>query len=128
MLDMMVHTGEKPLKGCKDFYKILNKNDESPKSKTKWKQFYNISNETWKDIFLSSFKFKFSSTLQWIQARIINRILPTNKYLYILKAIRSPFCSYCNQEETIIYLLWTCPATNTVLQKLQSWLRRNNII
>ena len=118
----------KSIKGCKDFYNVLNKNNECPTSKTKWEQIYNISNETWKDIFLSPFKFKFSSTLQWFQTRIIHRILPTKKYLFTINAIPSPICSYCNQEETIIHLLWTCSATNSFLQKVQSWLRRNNII
>ena len=118
----------KSIKGCNDFYNILNKNDESPTSKQKWEQVYNISIETWKDIFVSPFKFKYSSTLQWFQARIIHRILPTKKYLYTIKVIPSPLCSYCNQEETIIHLLWTCAATNSFLQRIQSWLRRNNII
>ena len=118
----------KSTKGCKDFYNVLNNNEETPTSKIKWEKSYNISNETWKDIFLSPFKSKYSSTLQWFQTRIIHRILPTKKYLYTIKAIPSPICSYCNQDETIVHLLWTCPATSSFLQKIQGWLRRNNII
>ena len=118
----------KSIKGCKDFYNILNYNEEKPTSKTKWDQIYNISNETWEDIYLAPFKYTFSSSLQWFQVRILHRILPTKKYLHTIKAISSPLCSYCNQEETIIHLLWSCPLTNSFLQKLQSWFRRNNIV
>ena len=117
----------KSIKGCKDFYNILNNNIEKPTSKAKWEQIYDIPNETWKDIFLSPFKYKYSSTLQWFQTRIVHRILPTKKYLQTIKAIPSSLCCFCNQEETIIHLLWTCPATKYFLQKLQSWLQRNDI-
>ena len=117
----------KSIKGCKDFYNILNNNIEKPTSKAKWEQIYDIPNETWKDIFLSPFKYKYSSTLQWFQTRIVHRILPTKKYLQTIKAIPSSLCCFCNQEETIIHLLWTCPATKYFLQKLQSWFQRNDI-
>ena len=33
----------KSIKGCKDFYNILNNNNEKPTSKTKWEQIYDIS-------------------------------------------------------------------------------------
>ena len=64
----------------------------------------------------------------WFQTRVIHRILPTKKYLQTIKAVPSSLCSYCYQEETIIHLLWTCPTTQSFLQKLQSWFQRNNII
>ena len=115
------------IKGCKDFYNILNKNIEKPTSKAKWEQIYDIPNETWKDIFLSPFKYKYSSTLQWFHTRIVHRISPTKKCLQTIKAIPSSLCCFCNQEETIIHLLWTCPATKYFLQKLQSWFQRNDI-
>ena len=41
-----------------------------------------------------------------------------NKYLNDIKAIPSPICSHCNQEETILHLLLTCPVTNPFLQKI----------
>ena len=74
----------KSIKGCKDFYNILNNNEEKTTSKIKWDQIYNFSNETWEDIYLhvAPFKYKFSSSLQWFQIRTIHRILPTKKYLH----------------------------------------------
>ena len=76
---------------------------------------------------MAPFKYNYSSILQWFQIRIIHRILPTKKYLYTIKAIDSPLCTSCYQEETLIHLLWACPSTQQFLQKIQSWLKRNNI-
>ena len=122
-----IHIYLKAKKGCKDFHNILNNNHEKPTAIVKWEQVYNISEETWKDIFMSPFKYNYSSNLQWFQTRINHRILPTKKYLYTIKAIPSPICSTCDQEETITHLLWTCPITKSFLQKVQSWLRRRDI-
>ena len=78
---------------------------------------------------MSPFKNKYySTTLQWFQTRINHRILPTRKYLYTIKAIPSPVCAYCDLEETLTHLFWSCPMTKSFLQKIQSWLRRNDII
>ena len=128
LLPTNIHIYLKSKKGCKDFYNILNKNHEKPAAIVKWEQIYNISEETWKDIFMSPFKYKYSSTLQWFQTRINHRIIPTQKYLFTIKAIPSAKCSYCNQEESISHLFWMCPITESFLQKVQSWLRRHNII
>ena len=117
----------KSKKGCKDFYNMLNNNQEKPSAVVKWEQIYNVSEEIWRDIFMSPFKYKYSSVLQWFQTRVNHRILPTNKYLYIIKAIPSPLCTYCDSDETITHLLWSCSTTQTFLQKVQSWFRRNNI-
>ena len=105
-------------KGCKDFYYLFNHNKAKPTAISRWEQVYNISEETWKDIFVSPFKNKYySTTLQWFQTRINHRILPTRKYLYTIKAIPSPVCAYCDLEETLTHLFWSCPMTNLFLQK-----------
>ena len=118
----------KSKKGCKDFYDMLNNNQEKPSAINKWQYVYNVSEESWKDIFMSPFKYKYSSDRQWFQVRINHRILPTKKYLHIIKVSDSPQCSYCtDQDETVSHLLWSCPVTQSFLQKIQCWFIRNNI-
>ena len=51
----------KNTKGCSDFYNILNKNNDSPTSKSKWESVYNIEDETWKEIYQSPFNLPVSS-------------------------------------------------------------------
>ena len=127
LLPMYLNIYLKSKKGCKDFYNPLNKNQDIPSAVLKWEQIYDVSEETWKDIFKSPFKYKYSSVLQWFQTRINHRILPTKKYLYTIKAIPSPLCPYCDEEETITHLLWACSTTKSFLQKVQSLFIRNNV-
>ena len=47
--------------------------------------------------------------MKWFQARIIHRILPTNKYLHLCKLTHSPLCVFCDSHvETLNHLFWSC--------------------
>ena len=67
----------KSKKGGKDFYIILNRNNDKPTSQLKWENIYNIEQETWKVIYSSPFSLSIGTKLQWFQTRINHRILPT---------------------------------------------------
>ena len=100
LLPANIHRLNKSKKGGKDFYTILNQNLDKPTSQHKWNNVYNIEEETWKAIY--SFLFKLLGTkMQWFQTRINHRILPTKKYLYNMKYVPSPRCSFYQEEETI---------------------------
>ena len=78
-------------------------------------------------IFYSTpFKQICSPKLQWFQVSIIHRLLPTKKYLYNIKAVDSPNCNFCYQEETIPHMLWSCPETFSLIQQLNQWLSATN--
>jgi len=63
----------------------------------------------WKQIFHKCHKVTGDCQLKWLQFRIIHRILPTNRYLFLRKIVDSPICSICQSgEETIVHLLWHC--------------------
>ena len=113
--------------GCQDMYKILNHNTEQPTSKLKWQQIYVIDELTRDKILLSPFNNKFSVQQQWFQTRINHRILSCKKYLYTLKLIDSPLCTFCYQDETLVHMFWTCSATQTFLNTLRNWLSTKNI-
>ena len=113
-------------KGCGDFYNILNKNLEEPTFKSKWKEEYNIDDTLWCEIYQSSFKLKFSKSIQWFQYKINHRLLPTRKYLFNIKVTDNPLCKSCHEIETIEHLLWSCPTTQTFLRKMTVWINTKN--
>ena len=118
----------KSSKGCRDFYNVLNKNSDTPTSKSKWENIYNIENETWEEIYSSPFKLPVSTLLQWFQFRINHRLLSTRSYLFKLKITDNPMCLSCQDiNETIKHMLWDCPETKTFLHQLQHLLHTRNI-
>ena len=113
-------------KGSKDLYNILNQNNYSATSKEKWQETYDIEEETLKDIYSAPFKQICSTKLQWFQVSIIHRLLLAKKYLYNIKAVDSPNCYFCYQEETTPHMLWPCPETFSLIQQLNQWLSTTN--
>lgn len=52
--------------------------------------------------------------VQYLQFRLLHRIIGVNSYLFRLKVKDSPLCSFCNEEEeTIEHLFWNCPISNS---------------
>ena len=117
----------KSKRGTKDFYNILNQNDDIPTSKKKWESIYDLDHSTWTEICMSPFRSTNSTALQWLQLRINHNILPTKKYLFKIKVREDPYCAICDEEEDIVHMLWSCPETQTFLQQVQSYLSANDI-
>ena len=65
--------------------------------------------------------------MQWFQTRINHRILPTKKYLYNMKYVPSPRCSFWQEEETINHMLWQCQESQNLIGDIKKWLNNNNI-
>ena len=78
-----------------------------PTSTFKWNmEFRDVK---WKEVFKKCFITSSDPQLQWFQARVLHRILPTQKYLTLCRITDSSLCAFCNQEiETIEHLLWEC--------------------
>ena len=117
----------KSKKGGKDFYSILNNNNDKPTSQPKWENTYNIEQETWKDIYVSPFNLPIGTKLQWFQVRINHRVLPTRKLLHKMKYVQNSTCNYCGEEETISHLLWTCPESQSLIRQLTNCLINKNV-
>ena len=118
----------KSRKGGKEFYMILNKNEDKPTSQQKWETIYYIEKETWKNIYDAPFQLFISTKLQWFQIRINHRILPTRKYLYNIKQIPSPLCNQCKEEESVSHMLWSCHESQSLIGQFTRWLNSKNII
>lgn len=97
----------KSQKGSKDMYNILNHNNQiGLRCEEKWDQLLN-KNYSWKAIH-SQMKYSTkNSKLQWLQYRIIHRILGTNQFLHKIGIKESDKCDFCGEEtETIEHLFW----------------------
>ena len=127
LLPANIHLLIKSKKGGNDFYTILNQNLDKPTYQHKWNNVYNIEEENWKAIYSSPFKLSLGTKMQWFQTRINHRILPTKKYLYNMKYVPSPRCSFCQEEETINHMLWQCQESQNLLRDFKIWLNNNNI-
>lgn len=62
----------------------------------------------WDKVFALSFSLTISTKLQSLQYRILNRYLPTRRYLCIRKVVEDPFCNLCGEVETIEHSLFSC--------------------
>ena len=65
--------------------------------------------------------------MQWFKTRLNHRILPTKKYMYNMKYVPSPRCSFCQEEETINHMLCQCQESQNLIGDFKRWLNNNNI-
>ena len=112
----------------KDLYWLLIKElvkDHKPTSITKWRDTYNIEDNTWCCLFQIPFKSCQETLLQSFQYRIIHRILPCNLWLYMLKTSTSSDCEYrfCNNvdTDTIKHFLIDCSPVHDFWNSFVNW-------
>ena len=107
----------------KDIYETLTDSRNPPISVQKWRQAFSDESLDWKNIFLKPYKLTTDSKLRWFQVRILHRLIPTQRYLYIRKLVESPLCILCNEEEdSIQHLFWACHVSQNFWTELISWL------
>lgn len=108
-------------RGNKFIQSILNMNNNPIAGIVKWNRSYD--NLNWKDIFNAAICTSIDVQLRWLQLRILHRIIATNKYLHLRKAVTTPLCTFCGREtETICHLFWECPSVVTFWLNLQKYL------
>ncbi len=109
----------------KSIYSTYTFNEEKPTSQNKWNEIFN--NIDWK--FTHNFVFKNSrdTYIQWLQTRIVHRILGTKSLLYKMKIVNDNLCSFCNKhEETLTHLFWECEHTQSIINYIKHSLILNN--
>ena len=85
---------------------------------TDWKKFYNLPLIATKETYIKTLQFK-----------ILHRIVPTNKWLYMCRLTETPNCTFCNiHKETIEHLFWECYYTKNLWFRLKDWLLNMNIM
>ena len=120
-----IHIICKDRKGSRAMYDIyLSELYKKPVCEDKWVTDLNLEeNLNWKDIHYATFICTKDTKLQWFNYRIINRILGTNKILFMCKIKNSPLCSVCkNETETIKHLFFYCPYVSNIWSQIGDWI------
>ena len=95
------------------------------KSFEKWTEEFNGEFDVNK-IFTKIKKTTNDTSLRWFQYKIIYRILPTGRYLYLRNLSDSPQCTFCNvEEETLGHLFWDCVHVQYFWNQVQTWILEN---
>ena len=97
---------------CTDFYHSQLPRDEEPACRTKWAaDHFDFSALKWKEICRLPYEVSTSTKLQSLQYRIMNRYVPTQKFLYDRKIVQSAQCLYCTHPDNIYHFLYGCCKT-----------------
>ena len=108
--------------GSKHIYSCLLPQCEPLKCIRKWGQTLNTDIID-KVVFTKLKKTTHDTRLRWLQYRILYRILPTGRFLFLRKITDSPVCCFCNnEEETLLHFFWNCQYVKKFWTDLEEWL------
>lgn len=105
-------------------YNTLTKNDDKPTCQNRWLSLYPNLDKDWKKIYSDVFVFTRDTYLQWLQVRIVHRILPTNILLQKMKIKNDKTCTFCKtNDETLLHLFYECVHVKPLLQYISNKLK-----
>ena len=94
--------------GSKQIYQFLNYMEVNPSSILKWNAHYAADIKT-PEVFKNCFRITVDSSLQWLQFRILHRILPVGSYLKKIRITADDTCQFCHSDqETLEHVFFTC--------------------
>ena len=100
------------------------KSDISGISMQKWNVELGVPEDLqyWKDVYLMVYKSTFSVKLQYLQYRILHRILTTNSLLKKWNKVENDKCAFCHESsETITHVLYQCPEVFQFWDCVKQW-------
>ena len=113
-------------KGCRDIYdKFISIQHNKLKCELKWENILNIHRNTkwWQNHHIIPFDITKDTKLQWIQFRIIHRIIATNSFLKKIGYRETNLCTFCSvEEETTLHLFCECNYISSLWDDFNSWL------
>jgi hypothetical protein len=117
---------KKPSKLLYNHYLMRHESFTNNKSIDKWNSIFD--NLNWVDIYTMSKSCTIDTKLRAFQYKFINRLTPTNTYLYKCRITNSTLCDFCSCEpETLIHLYWECSFAQQFWSSIKSFLNINNI-
>lgn len=114
----------------KQLYKILLAGRKhTPTAQLKWREIFSEVEEMqiegrWKYWYNLPYRISREVKLQSFQYRLLNRILPCNKYLAQIRVISSPICNFCNRVDDTFHFLYGCSETTDFWNSLSLWLEQ----
>jgi exonuclease III len=113
-------------KGCSVYSSIFSQcHNILPHSQTKWNKDLTLqdNNVNWKKIYKLPFLITLDTRLRYFQYKLLHRILPTNKFLALIKIKDSDSCSLCGKNvESVLHLFVECEEVSQLWLDLQQWL------
>ena len=83
----------------------------------------------WNQAYIYSLSVQHQTVLTSFRYKILHRILPTNKYLFICKLKNSNLCDFWSSFiETIEHIFWECPITQRLWSQLVNFLNNRGIM
>ena len=109
---------------CKSIRDLLNKNDTVPTAQIKYfEEGFRIDKNIWKKHYITPFKCTTDTSLQWLQYRILHRILATNYLLTKMGIKDSEYCTFCGtHRETIVHIFFDCSVVQDFLLDVSRYL------
>ena len=72
----------------------------------------------WEKVFRIPYQCTKSTQIQSLQFRILNRYIPTKRYLYIRNLTGSSHCDQCEIDETLEHFFYQCPNVSSIWVKI----------
>ena len=107
---------------------MLKENTEIPTCQAKWNEYFADDSIQWKNVHGQVFKKTNNTYIQWLQTRIIHRILGTNTLLFKMGLSNSKTCTFCKMsEESITHSFGECNAVQKLIKDISEILKNANI-
>ena len=100
---------------------LIDANNIKPTSQTYFENLFSNFKPDWKSIYLLPRRVTLDTNLRMFQYKLLNNVLYLNKMLFRFKKVDSPLCSYCNEEETLLHLFYSCLITKQIWNKLRQY-------
>ena len=80
----------------------------------------------WSKVFEKCCKTTIDCKLKWLQYRILYRVIPTNRYLFIRKIVDSSICDICQtEEEDLEHMFYSCRYIRMFWDNLKKLIKDN---
>ena len=106
-------------------YKMLNTREGIPTALQKWNTTFQFDGElkqVTRKLFTICFKTSEDTAMQWLQYRLLHKILPVNSYLKQVKIKDNDNCFCCGEPEDIPHLFVLCPRINNLWTNLSMYI------
>lgn len=82
------------------------------KAQEKWERELQIQIGSWRQVFKCIYESTNEFKIRWLQLRLLHRILPTNRFLFLCRIRDDEKCDRCSWPvENILHIFWSCESS-----------------